>query len=182
MSNFINIPIKDSHRLLNAGNVILVSAQKGDKRTITSVAWQMPVSGSPKLVSIALGHKRYCLELIKHSNCFCINIPDVKLIDAVNYCGTYSGRDVDKCKEAKLTPIKCSTIECFYINECVGFLECEVHKLVEAGDHTIVIGEVKAASAVDGLLTPDGVFETEKFQIINHLGGNYFAELKLLRK
>ncbi len=181
MSNFKEIPIKDSHRLLNAGNVILVSAQNGDQKTITPVAWQMPVSSNPKLFAIALGHKRYCLELIKKSNCFCINIPDAKLIDAINICGSHSGRDIDKCKEAKLTPAKCTKVDCFYIKECIAYLECEVYKFIEVGDHTIVVGEVKTAHGVDGLLTADGVYDTDKFQIINHLGGDYFAMLKLVK-
>lgn len=182
MSDFIEIQIKDSHRLLNAGNLILVSAQSGDSRTITPVAWQMPVSSNPKLVVIALGHKRYCLELIKKSNCFCINIPDAKLIDAIKICGSFSGRDIDKCKEAKLTPIKSSRMNCFHVQECVAFMECEVYKFVEVGDHTIVVGEVKAAFGKKGILTADGILDTDKFKIISHLGGDYFAELKLIRK
>lgn len=181
MKDFIKIQIKDSHRLLNAGNVILVSAQSGENKTITPVAWQMPVSSNPKLIAIALGHKRYCLELIKKSNSFCINVPDAKLINAINICGSYSGRDIDKCKEAKLTPVKCKRIDCFYVEECVAFLECEVYKFIESGDHTIVVGEVKAAYGLDGVLTADGVYDTEKFQIISHLGGEHYAELKLLR-
>lgn len=77
--------------------------------------------------------------------------------------------------------VKCKKIDCFYVEECVAFMECEVYKFVESGNHTTVLGEVKHASIINGLFTVDGVLDTDKFQIINHLGSEYFAELKLFR-
>ncbi|MBI4352348.1 MAG: flavin reductase family protein, partial [Candidatus Omnitrophica bacterium] len=34
------------------------------------------------------------------------------------------------------------------LDRAVGFLECEVRQIVEAGDHSVVIGEVVEAEAV----------------------------------
>lgn len=98
MHNFIEIPIKDLHRLLNAGNLVLVSAQGAEQKIIAPFVVQMPVSSNPKIIAIALGNKRYCLELIQKSNCFCVNVPDAKLIDSINICDSYSRRDIDKCQ------------------------------------------------------------------------------------
>lgn len=182
MDEFISVPIRLSHRLLNAGNIVLVTAKWIDNSTITTVAWHMPVSGTPKLISIALGHERYCLELIKKSKSFCINIPDIKLIEAVKYCGSNSGRNVDKWKETNFTPKNCSSINCFFIEECPAHIECELHKLYDAGDHTIVIGKVNEAKARKNFFTRDNVIDIEKFQLISHLGDEYFATLKLFKK
>ncbi len=177
MGDFVAIPVQDSHRLVNAGNIILVSVQSKEKRTITTVAWHMPVSSQPKLLSCALANKRYSLELIKESKCFCINIPELKLLDAVVFCGTYSGRKVDKCKEANLTAVTCSTIHGFFIDECVAHIECTLYSMFEAGDHTIVLGEVVSAMAKEYLFTPDGVIDINKVQLIHHLGGTHFGIL-----
>lgn len=178
MGDFVAIPVQDAHRLVNAGNIILVSVQSKEKRTVTTVAWHMPVSSQPKLLSCALANKRYSLELIKESKCFCINIPELKLLDAVVFCGTYSGRKVDKCKEANLTAVACSTTDGFFIDECVAHIECTLYAMFEAGDHTIVLGEVTSAMAKEYLFTPDGVIDINKVQLIHHLGGTHFGILK----
>ncbi|MGQ9842864.1 MAG: flavin reductase family protein [Spirochaetota bacterium] len=182
MSDFVAIPIQDSHRLVNSGNVILISVQSQKRRTVTTVAWNMPVSNQPKLLSCALANKRYSLELIKEAKCFCINIPEFKLLDAVIFCGTYSGRKVDKCKEANLTAVTCSSIHGFFIDECVAHIECELYSMIEAGDHTIVIGTVTGAMAQKHLFTPDGVIDINKVQLIHHLGGTHFGILKSQEK
>ncbi len=178
MNEFKPLPIQDSHRLINAGNVILISAQSKEKKTITTVAWHMPVSNNPKLLSCALANKRYSLELIKESKSFCINIPDFSMLDTVIFCGTYSGRTVDKCKEAHLTALPCSDIDGFFIAECVAYIECQLYSMVEAGDHTIVIGQVTCAHAKIHCFTPDGVIDINKVQLIHHLGGTHFGILK----
>lgn len=178
MNKFQSIPVHDSHRLVNAGNVIMISAKSTIKQTVTTVAWHMPVSSHPKLISCALAHKRYCLEIIHEAECFCINIPDYSLLDAAVFCGTYSGRTVDKCSEAHLTTMQCSSIDCFYINECIAYIECSLYSCIEAGDHTIVIGEVKEAKAKDFCFTSDGVIDISKVQLIHHLGGSHFGILK----
>jgi len=182
MSDFVAISIQDSHRLVNAGNVILVSVQSQEKRTVTTVAWHMPVSSQPKLLACALANKRYSLELIKEAKCFCINIPEFKMLDAVVFCGTYSGRKVDKCKEANLTAVPCSSIHGFFIDECVAHIECELYSMLEAGDHTIVVGTVTGAMAQKHLFTPDGVIDINKVQLIHHLGGTHFGILKSQEK
>ncbi len=178
MSDFIQIAIGDAHRLINAGNVILLSVQAHMKRTITTVAWHMPVSNQPKLLSFALANKRYSLELIKESQCFCVNVPEFKMLDTVVFCGTYSGRNVDKCKEANVTVCPCPTIDGFYINECAAYIECRLYSMIEAGDHTIVIGNVSGAMAKEYCFTSDGVININKVELIHHLGGTHFGILK----
>ncbi|MCP4132811.1 MAG: flavin reductase family protein [bacterium] len=174
----VSLPIKDSHRVINPGPVILVSSGNEEARTISTIAWHMPVSSSPKLVGVALAHKRYTLELIKQSNCFCVNVPDHKILEQVVFCGTYSGRKIDKYKETGLTPAACKAIGGFYVDECVAHIECEVAELIEAGDHTIVLGKVVEAYTNEELITQDGVIDINKVELIQHLGGSHFGTLK----
>ena len=173
----IAIPIKDSHRLINAGPVILVSAEWQGASTITTVAWHMPVSSSPKLVSVALANKRFSLELLRESQNFCINIPDYSLLDKVIFCGTYSGRGRNKFSEAGLTPEKSELISAPYIKECVAHIGCRLERIMDVGDHSIVVGEVVEAFSEDLVLNPDGVVDIQRVSLIQHLGGSHFGTI-----
>jgi flavin reductase (DIM6/NTAB) family NADH-FMN oxidoreductase RutF len=100
-------------------------------------------SNNPPLVGIGIAPGRYSYRLIKESGEFVLGIPDKELVRVVNYCGTKSGRDVDKFKETKLTPVKGIAVKAPLIKECHVNIECSVLNEVKAGDHNWFIGEVK---------------------------------------
>lgn len=172
----IEVPISSANRLINSGNVILVSSAYEDKKSIITVAWHCPVSIKPPILAIAVGKSRFSAELIEKSKEFIINIPNWKLFEAMLYCGTYSGRDIDKFKEAKLTPEKAKKLRRTpKIKECIGAIECRLIDKIEVGDHIVFFGEVLYAEAEKELF-PDGFWDTEKAELIYHLGGNYFMK------
>ena len=177
MNERISIPIKDSHRLINAGSLILVSVSSGNRSTITPIAWHMPVSGTPKLVAIALAAKHFSLELIETTRCFCINLPDHTLLDRVLYCGSHSGRNVNKFVETELTAARCNTIDCLRVEDCSAHIECMVSDIIPAGDHKMVIGEVTAAYCLKEIWRDDGTLDPEKLSLIQHLGGTAFGTI-----
>jgi len=61
------------------------------------------------------------------------------------------------------------------ISECIGHIECRVQNVYPAGDHSIFIGEVLAASIEAGLF--DGCWKTDepKAKTLHHLGGNLYT-------
>ena len=178
MKKKVTIPVKDSHRLVNAGALALISASYEGSSTITPIAWHMPVSSNPKLFAAAFAHKRYSLELALASGCFCINIPGASLKEQVLICGKNSGRDMDKFKETGLTAVKCNKIPSLYVSECIAHIECSVTETFSAGDHTIVIGMAVDAYSDESLLTDKGIIDIENFEPLHHLGGVHFAALK----
>lgn len=172
-----SIAIKDSHRIINAGSLILVCSSFENRSTISTIAWHMPVSASPKLVAIALAHNRFTLELLEQSQAFSINVPTMDLLEAVKYCGSKSGRDVNKFKETGLTPVLCQEIQGNYIDECIANIECSLYNIHDAGDHKIVVGKVEAAHTESGFLTKENVIDLDRTKLIQHLGGKHFATL-----
>jgi flavin reductase (DIM6/NTAB) family NADH-FMN oxidoreductase RutF len=58
------------------------------------------------IVFITIRPVRYTYELIEKTNNFTLTFFDEKYRDILNFCGTKSGRKVDKIKETGLTPIK----------------------------------------------------------------------------
>ncbi|MGQ9465592.1 MAG: flavin reductase family protein [bacterium] len=172
----IEVPVSRANRLINSGNVILVTSSFKDKTSIITIAWHTPISIKPPALAVAIGKERFSAELIRNSGEFIVNIPGWELLEEMLYCGTHSGRDVDKFEETKLTSEKAKKlINTPRIKECIGSIECSVIDLREVGDHIMFFGEVLYAE-VEEELFKDGVWDTKMAKLIYHLGGNYFMK------
>ena len=170
----VEIQRERATRLLSSGNVILVSSTYKDKTNIITLAWKTPLSHKPPLVGISIAKSHFSCELIEKSEEFIINIPNLHLIDKVVFCGKVSGRDVDKFKEAKLTPLKANRlIKTPLIFECIGNLEVILRDIREFGDHKLFVGEIIYAQAEEGLF--DQTWNVDKTKLIYHLGGSFFT-------
>ena len=170
----IEINKQKSSRLINCSPVILVTSSFKDKTNITTCAWSMPLSQNPALLAIALAKKHFSSELIKASSQFIVNIPEWKLLDKVMFCGSTSGRDIDKFKEAKLTIEKAHSLAKLpKIAECVACLECSLIETKEISDHYLFFGEVVYAEAESSLFIND-FWDTNKVELIFHLGSKFF--------
>ena len=75
---------------------VLVTAKHGDIENVLTVSWTGIASSHPEYVTISINPKRFSHKIILNSKKFCISIPSFDLIDAVDFCGNNSGRDVDK--------------------------------------------------------------------------------------
>lgn len=170
----IEVPLEKANRIINSGQVILVSCAYEKRATIVTLAWNMPLSHKPPLMAISLAKKRFSYELIKKSGEFIVNVPSIELFDEVIYCGTHSGRDVDKFKEMNLTAEKPKVLKSApLIKECIGHLECCLHDEKEAGDHIVVIGSIVRACADKRFF--DEKWDVGKVKLIYHLGDRFFT-------
>lgn len=135
---------------------------------IISIGMCTLVSFSPPLIMISVGKTRYSNNIIRDSGEFVVNIPTPELEKKVRFCGSTSGRDTDKFSESGLTKEKAEKVKAPLIKECPVNIECTVVNEVEAGDHTLFIGEVAALHAEESfshsesLLYKGGVFYSPK--------------------
>lgn len=156
--------------------VVLVSCQGTDSRpNIVTIAWAGIVCSQPATVSISIRPSRYSHGLIKQSGEFVINMPDEKRLMETDYCGTVSGRDVDKFKQAKFTPVPASSVKAPLIKECPVNIECRVKNIINLGTHDMFIGEVLAVNADQGVLGASGVFDQTKVSPIVYNQGQYWS-------
>ncbi|MEM4699566.1 MAG: flavin reductase family protein [Candidatus Nezhaarchaeales archaeon] len=138
-------------RLLHPRHVVLVTCCGRDGRAnVVTLAWSMPTSFKPPMVAISIAPERFSHRLIEETGEFVVNVPTVELLSKVYLAGTRSGRDVDKFKEAGLTPRPAKRVRAPIIDECVAHLECVVASRLTTGDHTLFVGEVVAAYADEG--------------------------------
>ncbi|MFH1678547.1 MAG: flavin reductase family protein [Candidatus Omnitrophota bacterium] len=161
-------------RLLSSGNVILVSCAYKDKTNIITLAWKTPLSHKPPLVGISVAKAHLSCELIEKAEEFIVNVPDISLLEKVVYCGSVSGRDVDKFKETGLTSVKANLlVKAPLISECIGNLECRLRDIREFGDHKLFVAEIIYAQAEEGFF--EQTWNVDKVKLIYHLGGSSFT-------
>jgi len=150
-------PIPDGLRQLPIRPVYLVSVEHNGKKNIISIGMFAFFSGKPTLVGVGIAPSRYSFELVRKSGEYVVNVVDENLMEAVRICGQKSGREVDKFKQAKLTPVNGVKVKAPLIEESPVSIECKVVKEVKVGDHVWFIGEVMAAHVREGYDWKDGL-------------------------
>mgnify|MGYP000223934121 FL=1 len=125
--------------------VLVVSVDREGRPNIITLGWNMPTSGNPPMVAISIGHGRYSHKLISETREFVVAFPSEGMEDAIMFCGTRSGRDVDKFKATGLTPVKAKYVKPPLIGEATVNMECRVVASLDTGDHTIFVGEILTA-------------------------------------
>jgi flavin reductase (DIM6/NTAB) family NADH-FMN oxidoreductase RutF len=125
--------------------IVLVTSPKPDGgANIITLGWKMRTSFKPPMVAVSIGENRYSHRLIEREKEFVLAFPGESLAPDVLFCGTHSGRNVDKFAQTSLTPLPASGVRAPLIKECVANFECRLAGTLKTGDHTIFAGEVLA--------------------------------------
>jgi len=176
MAGKVRVDLAYAYRLLHPMHVVLVSCVGREGRpNIITLAWAMPASHNPPLLVVSISPRRYSHGLIQETGEFVVNIPTMEIVRETLLCGRISGRQYDKFKEAKLTPMPAKLVKPPIIRECVAHLECRVENQVTAGDHTLFIGRILTAYAEEGIF--DREYDLRKVRLVYHLGEDDFTTL-----
>ena len=125
--------------------VTLVSSIGRDgQANIMVVTYIAGINEEPPMFGIGIRPQKYSNTLIKQTKEFVINIPTLNLIQEIDYCGTHSGRDVQKFNQLKLTAIKAKKVKTPLISECPINIECKLRQIIKLPSHDFFIGEVVA--------------------------------------
>ncbi|MCX7917088.1 MAG: flavin reductase family protein [bacterium] len=152
--------VKETIKFLREGKVVVCSIDKNNKPNLMTIGWGSIgiVWGEPVFI-IFIRPSRYTYELIEQTGDFTLNVFDDKYKDIINYCGTVSGRNIDKFKETKLTPLKSKYVRSPLVEESIISYECKVigkidikpemiakeikEKIYKSGDyHRLYIGKI----------------------------------------
>lgn len=140
------VPVEDAwKRKYPERTVLLVSVDRSGRPNIVTLGWNMPTSGKPPMIAVSISPKRYSHKLIRETGEFVVAFPSEGMEDALIFCGTRSGRTVDKFKATGLTPVKAKYVKPPLIAEATVNMECKLAASLETGDHTIFIGEILTA-------------------------------------
>lgn len=149
--------------VFNPTPVVMVSCLGGDgKSNIITVSWAGVLCSDPPMIGISIRPNRYSHGIVKEAMEFALNFPSASLIEAVDYCGSVSGKDVDKFAGAGLTPIPASKIKAPIIKECPINVECQVKQIISLGSHDLFIAEVVAYHLDEEIIVKTNKADVEK--------------------
>ncbi len=144
-------------KLIGSDWMLITAGTKDSFNTMTAswgglgVLWNKPVS------YIFVRPTRYTYEFLENSGTYSISFFNEKYRNALSICGSKSGRDIDKVKEAGLTPVV-SENGIVYFDEAKLVLECtklyyqdidpshfldpKINELYNNDYHRMYIGEI----------------------------------------
>ncbi|MCM8784721.1 MAG: flavin reductase family protein [Candidatus Omnitrophica bacterium] len=119
--------IEETIESLNGEKVLVCSIDENNKPNLMAIGWgSIGIVWGQPIFFIFIRPSRYTFKLIEQTEDFSVNIFDDKYKKVVNWCGSVSGRQYDKFKETKLTPLKSKYIKSPIVKEGKINFECRV--------------------------------------------------------
>ncbi len=101
------------------------------------------VSLDPPLVQFMPGKSSATWAHIEKARKFCVNV----LTDAqVDVCNSFFKKDVDPFTTVEWTTTDNGSPK---IADCLAYMDCDIHEVVDGGDHWIVLGRIVEMGAAD---------------------------------
>jgi len=138
------IPI-DENTFVYPMPMVLVGSLVDRLPNFAAVGWVMRVNYDPPLIAVSLGTIHHTARGIRESGVFSVNVPNVDLVEKVDYCGMVSGRQEYKANLFKV--FAGEETDAPLIEECPLCMECRVVDTVELPANTLFIGQIVGAYA-----------------------------------
>lgn len=156
--------------------VMVSCGETPEEYNILTIGWVGTICSEPPMCYISVRKSRHSHEIISRTKSFVINLTTKDLARATDWCGVKSGKDFDKFKEMKLTPIRATKVNAPMIMESPLNIECEVVEIKELGSHDMFIAKIVNVNADEKLINPKtNSFELEKANLLAYSHGKYYT-------
>ena len=152
--------IREAMHELPYGVYVIGSVRDGEPNGMIA-DWVMQISFEPRLVAVAFERDAYSLESIRQSCVFTVNLlPEEGMELAGRFLQPRDGAKVKgrSAAAAERTHTKLTGVDyrrsargCPILSEALGWFECEAERLLDVGDHTLVVARV-----LDGAVEGEG--------------------------
>ena len=166
--------------LLSPTPAALVTCGTVENPNILTVGWTGIINSSPAMTYVSIRPERFSHHIIEENGEFCINVTTADLVRAADFCGVRSGRDTDKFKEMKLTPLPASAVKAPILAQSPLSLECKVKEVKHLGSHDMFIAEIVAVDVDDKYVDETGKLNLRQSGVIFYSHGEYFSQGKKL--
>jgi len=147
-----------------------------DQPNLITIAWAGIINSEPPMVSVAIRPSRHSHAQISQSREFVINLVDENLLQATDFCGVKSGRDLDKFAACSLQPEKASQMHhAPSVAQSPLTLSCQVEQILPLGSHDLFLARVLAVEVQAALLDKDKRLCLDKARLVAFAHGNYYA-------
>jgi flavin reductase (DIM6/NTAB) family NADH-FMN oxidoreductase RutF len=123
---------------------LAVTLDRRDRPNIIGLSWWTFTSWDPLMIAISVGQERYSHSCLEHHREFTLCFPSEEQAKDAWFCGTRSGRKVDKFQETGFIPIHSKKVKPPIIENSTVAYECKIVNEVKTGDHTLFIANVAA--------------------------------------
>ena len=155
--------------------VAMISSGDRQNSNIATIAWTGIINSEPMIVYVSIRPSRFSHEIITKTKEFVINLPDEKLVKTADFCGTKSGREVDKFAVCGLTKGESNVVKAPYIVECPINLECKVKDIQKFASHEMFVAEVVKTHCDEEILGENGEIDFAKANLVTFAGKRYYA-------
>jgi len=110
----------------DSGLLLAATKRSGASNTMTigwgtvGIIWGLPI------FAVLVRPSRFTYEFIEHSHEFTVNVPSAELRRFVDFCGTHTGRDVDKFAQFNVQTSPGRRVSSVTIDPCPWVYECRV--------------------------------------------------------
>lgn len=150
--------------------IVLVGAYVNGQANYVNVGDVAVMGINPPLLVISLNEKHHTTQGIVESQKFSVNMPTASMVKQVDYCGIYSGKDVDK--STLFTNLE-GTSGVPIIDECPVNLECKVIEEVQVKQRHMFIAEVVQTHISEEYIIQEG--ETQRIADLETLNPIAYA-------
>lgn len=132
---------------------LLITAGNEEKSNTMTASWgAMGVMWGKKAVTVYIRPQRYTKEFVDRDGIFTISVLPQQYRKALNYCGTVTGRGIDKIKEAGLSP--------YLVDGTTAIEEAKVIMVCKTMYHENIKPEAFDQKENDGKWYPDKDYHT----------------------
>lgn len=154
---------------------VMVTCGDMENSNIITVAWTGIINSDPPKTYISVRPSRHSYNIIKERGEFVINLTPSRLVRSADWCGVYSGKNVDKFAKCKLTKEQANEVSAPLISECPVALECKVSDIVPLGTHDMFIADIAAVDIEEELVDEKGKLHLERAGLAAYAHGDYFT-------
>ena len=150
----------------------VISVGIGDDANLITLAYVGRVCSEPPIVVISIQPRRHSYHLIEKHGEFVINYPTKNQLREMDYCGTRSGRDVNKWEELGLTKEDGKIVKVPMVKEFPWNMECIVENKLKLGSHVCYFGKVMAVHS-DPQYVKNNRIDPDMLDTFTYISGNY---------
>lgn len=154
---------------------LISCGQSPEEYNLITISWLGTICSNPPMCYISVRPERHSYKLIKESGDFVINLTNEDMAYATDWCGVRSGKDHDKFKKMKLTPVKAEVVNAPIIKESPLCIECRVKDIIPLGSHDMFIADVLNIQADKQFINPEtDTFDLAAARLIAYSHGHYY--------
>ena len=154
---------------------VMVTCGTMDNANVLTIAWTGIINSEPPMTYISVRPSRFSHKIISETGEFVINIANLPLAKACDFCGVKSGRSTDKFKEMELELEPSTKIKTPMLKTAPVSLECKVVEVKRFGTHDMFIAEILAVNVDDKYIEKDGHLAIEKAGLLAFAHGRYYT-------